>query len=273
MDEQEDRVTVDVPLFVPTQAGPMSAMASIPSAGELVGPALALLPGLEAERVRLDVLREVAHALAERGQPVISFDYPGVGMSPSPGLPREEVPSVFTEACDWFLGETGLAELALAGSCGGARMALAIAADNPKVSTVLAQGLPMKIRRRGVKSRVRAGIAALDIVSPKLITPLTRGANVRYSETDWNDDLLRDLSAAAANARVHFVFGELDIAYTDFLELAHSESIPAEVLEGLTVSVLPGESLSLLTKPVQQQWFREIAQRFLSGNPAFENAR
>ena len=272
MDAEETFVTMDIPLFVPTAAGEMSAMASIPSSGTVQGPAVGLLPAMEAERVRLDVLRDIAHALAERGQPVISFDYPGSGMSPSQ-VPREEVTSVLSEACDWFLEQTGSTELALTGSCFGGRLALAIAARNQSVSTVVAQAIIMKLRTRRVQSRVRAGIAALDVVGPRVTAPLTRGSSVRYSETEWDRELVDDITGAARNAHVHLVFGEQDPGYRDFIELTGSNTISPEVAQDLEVSVFPGEPLNVLTNPAQQVWFRDIAERSLSTSREVKAAR
>jgi pimeloyl-ACP methyl ester carboxylesterase len=257
-------MSVDVPLFVPTAAGAMSAMASVPESGRVRGPAVALLPGHEAERVRIDALRDIAHALAAEGQPVISFDYPGIGMSPSKALPRNEVPRVLGEACAWFLDKTGLSELALAGTCGGAALSLTIAARSPSVCAVVAQGLPLRLRRGRVKSRIRAGIAALDWVGPGVVAPLTRGSSVKYSETEWNLELVGDICAAATRARVELVFGENDRAYHDFLQLQLSERLLPEAANKLEVSVLPGAALNLLSNEEHQSWFSGIVERSLS---------
>lgn len=256
---------MDIPLFVPTTAGEMSAMASIPVSGTSQGPAVGFLPAMQAERIRFDVFRDIAHALADRGQPVISFDYPGSGLSPSRDIPREDVASVLSEACDWFLQQTGSTELALTGSCFGGRLALAIAARNRSVTTVLAQAINLKLRKKKkVQSKVRAGIAALDVVGPRVTAPLTRGSGVRFSETEWDRVIVDDITKAAQNAHVHLVFGEPDPGYRDFIELAESKTIDPDVVRGIEVSVRPGEHVNLLTNSAQQLWFREIAEQSLA---------
>lgn len=264
---------MDVPLFVPTAAGEMSAMATVPESGRVRDPAVALLPGHEAERVRIDALRDIAHTLTAVGHPVISFDYPGIGMSPSKALPREDVPTVMGEACEWFLDKTGLSELALAGACGGAFLSLAIAARNPAVCTVVAQGLPMRQRHGRVKSRTRAGIAALDWVGPRVLAPLTTGSAFRYSKDEWDKRLVDDICSAVARTRVTLVFGEKDRAYTDFLEIRESGEIPPDVAGKLEISVLPGEGLSLLSNLDHQSWFCSQVERAVIGSPAMPHAR
>ncbi|HEU4481079.1 MAG TPA: alpha/beta fold hydrolase [Actinomycetota bacterium] len=248
---------MEIPFFLPTSAGDLSAIASLPDDGVLHGPSVFLLPG-DSARNRVGVLRDVARRVADNRQPVMRFDYPGHGFSPIDATPtRKDLIPIIVEAMDWFSTQTGLTDVAVAGTCLGARAAVMLAAADDRVTTAVSVGCPIR-KRKPVKPKVRAGLAAIDAIGGRVASHLARGSRTKTIGEGWQKGLVEDILTAAPRARVEFVFGELDEFYADFRDLMASGDIPEEVRDELTVTVLPGEQLRGLMSVEHHSWVVDV---------------
>ncbi len=246
---------METPFFVPA-ARDLAAMAAYPSDGELREPAIVLFAG-DDSRNRVGVLRDAARALADLGHPVMRFDYPGIGMSPTEKMDKRwDLLPIALEACVWFREQTGLSRLALGGTCLGARAVLAVGAREPSVASVVGMGCPIRPRKR-VNPRVRAGIVAIDAIGPRVVSKFTRGARTRDRGVGWEKGLIEDITCAAEHAVVSFLYGGEDEYYGDFDALIASGDLPPGVAEVLRVRVLEGEQLRGLMSVEHHSWVRE----------------
>ncbi|HEX6687808.1 MAG TPA: alpha/beta hydrolase family protein [Solirubrobacterales bacterium] len=131
----------DLAAILPTSVGPVGAIVSEPSGpprGALVflqGGGAPCRAGVNAAWARL------ARSLADRGIAVLRFDFIAEGDSTMVGedIPREvgwrqnANLTILRELAPWFRARTGVDDLLLAGSCHGGRVALELAAEDPRV--------------------------------------------------------------------------------------------------------------------------------------------
>ena len=219
---------MDIPFFLPTSAGDLSAIATLPDGDPFTGPAVFLLPG-DSARNRVNVLRDVARRVAAEGRPVMRFDYPGHGFSPTDGTPtRKDLIPIVVEAMDWFRSLTDQEEIAVAGTCLGARAAVLLAAADPRVTTAVSVGCPVR-KRKPVKPKVRAGLAAVDAIGGRVATHLARGSRTKKISEGWQRGLVDDIVTASPRAHLEFVFGEKDEFYKDFQDLMASGDLSEEI--------------------------------------------
>ena len=231
-----------IPFYLPTSKETLSAVATLPADEALKGPAVVMLPGDVVARARVSLLHHVGQDLAERGQPVLRFDYPGAGLAPTEVVPpKHEAAEIVTEAAEWFLSATGLDGAAVAGTCMGAHLALMTAAQGARVETVVAIGCPIKPRHKS-RSRVRSSIAALDSIGTKVASRLTKGRHRDLGEGAYRE-VIDSIEGAAKHARLTFVYGEDDEFLDDFVQLKDSDELTPSTRENLELSVLPGGSV------------------------------
>lgn len=255
---------MDLPFYLPTSGGDLSCVASIPEFGELKDPAVVLLPGDNA-RNRVGVLRDVARGLAALQHPVLRFDYPGWGFSPTdaPGSRKELLPIVL-EAVERFRTLTSCASIAVSGTCLGARGALMVAARIPGVTNTVAVGSPIR-PRRPAGGKLAAGLATVDRIGGPMAERLAKlGSKTKVDGEGWQKGLLEDLDRAAERGRVELVFGGADEFYSDFLELSESGELPTRTLNRLVVTVLEGQQLRGLMSVEHHDWVRETLIRSLA---------
>lgn len=259
---------MQVPFFVPTSAGPLDAMAHLPDGGQLRSPAVVFLPGGENPRTRNRVGLQLARDLAATGQPVLRLDLPGCGLSPIPDVmtDRDVLASTLVEAVAWFRDATGSSSSAIAGTCGGAATALAVAARDPGTEAAIAIDLPtIRRRKRKTLRRVRAGIAAVDPVGERFTTLLAGGGS-KGDDMGWFPGVLDSLRRADDDTQITFVYGEDDHFYEDFKLLQNSDELPREVIDRWNVEVRSGRQLYGFTKVEDMQWLTQrLVARLTSG--------
>lgn len=237
---------LEIPLFVPTSAGRVFGIVTLPDDGSpLIGPGVVLLPGGRAGAGVLPLLQSVARRLAERGQPVFRFDYPGAGLSASePAVPRSELRALVQELCDWFVIESGIEELAVAGRCGGARLALAMPRVDARVRVCVGA---VPFFDLGGWS-LRSTIAALDAKGPRLARRLIQAPRAERAREEPRDrktleaELVEDLRAAAERAATTLVFGEHDLLRTQFSDLVSARGLH-DIEQQMEIVVLPDARL------------------------------
>lgn len=231
----------EVPFFLPTAAGPMAAVASLPDAGPLRGPAVVMLPEGGMPRIHQDALAGAARALATCGQPVLRIDYPGLGASPGVEVERGALAEATREASQWFLREVGVDGLALAGLCLGADFAIAVAAAEPDVGVVVLDQMRLRPRRKRTGGRLRDGVAALEGLAqvPHLGTT---GTNKRYDDDRWKEPLLEGLEACAAHVFLLATPGSP--AAREHAELLASEVLTPRAAARLQLVVRAGDEVA-----------------------------
>jgi uncharacterized protein len=115
-------------LLVPTSLGPAGVIVGEPS-GESRGAAL-VLQGFASPRSGFGrIWATTARALVDQGLTALRVDYPGLGDSSRAdgGLGTHQ--PFLREVVAWFREETGAGRIGAVGSCYGARLALALAAE------------------------------------------------------------------------------------------------------------------------------------------------
>lgn len=130
--------------IVPTSAGPVGAVVSVPA--EETRDAVALLQGGGAPcRAGVNAhWTRMARDLAERGVAVLRFDFASEGESTMVGesVPREigwrrdTDLELLREIVPWFTEVVGVERLLIAGSCHGARVGMDLGAEDPRVKGV-----------------------------------------------------------------------------------------------------------------------------------------
>jgi pimeloyl-ACP methyl ester carboxylesterase len=263
---------VEIPFFLPTSFGQLTAVASIPDDGEITGPAAVMIPGGANARTRVRVLRDTATDLAAKGQAALRFDYPGAGLSPGERMSWKdrELAIVVVEACDWFLGETGQKEAAIAGTCIGGLVAFRVAAMYERIGRVAVVGVPLRRgRKRRTKPRIRAGIAGMERIGPAVAGRLARSSQAGWQPGDeWQPKLLEHLVTVTARADVRFAYGAKDRPYEDYQLLKETDELPPAARERLSVAVLPDKSLGNLLDVEQHPWVRSVLTDALSVTPS-----
>jgi pimeloyl-ACP methyl ester carboxylesterase len=214
--------------------------------GGAVDSALVMVPGAErlGYRNRLGVM--VSHRLAARGHQVFRFNYRGCGESTG-RAGRFTLENLFTEdavaAAAWLRGR-GVRRFLYAGSCFGARTALAAAAEDPDAGGVIVAAMPISAEQSEQERRARrtaatpmswlAGLA----LRPKTLRGLrdpdrrrtyaeafrnkmhrSRPHRAASGASDVNPELLGSLTTVIERrVPVLFVYGEDDPAYREFLQ-------------------------------------------------------
>jgi pimeloyl-ACP methyl ester carboxylesterase len=262
---------MELPFFLPTSFGQLTAVASIPDDGVIKGPAAVMIPGGANARTRVRVLRDTATDLAARGQAALRFDYPGAGLSPGERMSWKdrELAAVVVEACEWFLGETGQEEAAIAGTCIGGLVAFRVAALYDRIHRVAVVGVPLRRgRKRRTKPRIRAGIAGMDRIGPAVAARLARSSQAGWQPGDeWQPKLLEHLTTVAERAEIRFAYGANDRPYEDYQLLKETEELSEKTRERLSVDVLPEKSLGNLLDVEQHPWVRSVLTEALSATP------
>lgn len=262
---------MEVPFFLPTTFGQVTAVASIPENGVMRGPAAIMIPGGANARTRVRVLRDTATDLAAQGQPALRFDYPGAGLSPGERMSWKdrELATVVVEACEWFLAETGQTEAAIAGTCIGGLVALRVASMYEHIRRVAVVGVPLKRgRKRKTKPRIRAGIAGMERIGPAVAGRFARSSQSGWEAGEWQPKLLEHLQIVIPRADVEFAYGQNDRPYEDYLDLKATDQLSATDRARLQVSVLEGKSLGNLLDVEQHPWVRAVLSRSLSSASA-----
>jgi pimeloyl-ACP methyl ester carboxylesterase len=250
---------MDVPFFLPTSSGPLAVGASIDPEQPSEGYPVLFLPGGHHPRSRNRVRLEIARDLAAKGRAVFRADYPGAGLSPLPALERDELLPAFLEALAWIRDACGVDRVAVGGTCGGASHALALAARDRAVHSVVAIDCPLTRRRRPQQKksqRLKAGLAAIDAVGTRATPMLVGKKQIRDEHAPWFPHLVEDLVGATEHARVTFVYGENDYFYTDLQRLLGDDILPASVLRSLDVKTRPGAQLYGFKDPADMEWLR-----------------
>ena len=216
------------PCFVPGDAAPLGGVVHLPEGDDLLEPAVVMLPGLEAERIRIGGVKDAADRLAHHGHPVLRLDHPGSGTSPGANPPRSEVTNIFNEATNWFLHLTGSRTASLGGVCAGGSHGIRIAGMNDHVAMVVVQGGRLRQRVGKERPTIAAGLAAVDLLE-RVPRPRssTRGSSGVYAEEVWSDEQVETLRAATRHAEVVFVFGDGDPGAEDVDELRRTGPIPS----------------------------------------------
>lgn len=262
---------MDVPVFAPTSAGPLAATAHIPEGGDVQGPCVLLLPGGQNPRSRDRMGLDMAREMATRGQPVLRVDLPGCGLSPTDEIlqDRELLAGVLSEAIAWFRDLTHINHSAVAGTCGGAMLSLAVAKMDIATERAVAIDMPL-LRRRGKKSRlrrVRAGIAAIDPVGERMTSRLVASGGDDKGHIEWMPGVLEDLAAAAEAAQVTLIYGGEDHFFDDFNTATASDGFPPNLRDKLRIEVLEGAQLYGFTKIKDLEWLQATMIRQLSHLP------
>lgn len=204
-------------------------MAHLPDVERPGAPAIAMLPSIKGERIRIDAYRDAARDLADRGYPVVRFDYPAYGSDPGPTVTREQAREVMGEVADWFRVQAGAEVLLLAGGCAGGLDTMQLAAANPRVRRVVVQGGRLRDVGRHVDPRLSVGLAAIDRLPDRL--RLRDDQTQRPSPAEgWNEVLLSALEAALQHANVVFLHGTDSHEAEDFAELQASAVLASSAL-------------------------------------------
>jgi len=233
---------LEIPLFVPTSAGRVFGIVSLPDDGSpLIGPGVVLLPGGRAGAGVLPLFQSIARRLAEHGQPAFRFDYPGSGLSAGEtAVPRSQLRALVQELCDWFVGETGVEELAVAGRCGGARLALAMPRVDARVRVCVGAVPFFDLGGWSLRSK----LAELDAKGPRLARRLIQAPRADRPQEGSRDrkaleaELVEDLRTAAAAATTALIFGEHDVLRTRFHDLISAHGLQ-DVEQQIEIVVLP----------------------------------
>jgi len=183
----------DRPALVPTSLGPAGVIVSEPI-GAPRGATL-VLQGVGSPRSGFGrIWARTSRGLADNGLIVLRVDYPGLGDSCRAAGGPETHRQFLREVVAWLRDETGVARVGGVGTCYGARLALALAADG-----VLDAGLLLVtpwVGRRGQRSGVHN---------------LARRARRRLGlATPLDPDALADLRAASGRVPVRILVGEED---------------------------------------------------------------
>ncbi|MFL5799240.1 MAG: alpha/beta hydrolase [Actinomycetota bacterium] len=219
------------PTLVPTSIGPAGVILGEPD-GEARGAAV-VLQGLASPRSGTGrILATTARALVDEGFLVLRVDYPGMGDSSRAEGGSETHRPFLREVVAWFRQETGAGPVGAVGSCYGARLALALAAEGvvdaglllvtPWVSARHARARLSNARRR---VRRRLGLPA----------PL-------------DPDAVADLRAASSTLPVRVLVGEADTQERATLRAA-ARRLPNPV----QVDVEPGLRLHPLRTTLARQ--------------------
>lgn len=258
---------MEVPFFVPTSHGDLAVGATLdPGALGTTEPVL-FLPGGDHPRSRNRVRLEIARELALRGRAVFRLDYPGAGLSPIDKVPRGDTVDVLLEVVTWVRQATGSDTLAVGGTCGGARHAIALSARDHSVSSVVAIDCPIA-RRRKTGRRLRAGIAAIDPLGGRVASVLAAGGRGGEAN-EWFPGLIEDLAEATKTARIAFVYGGNDIFYGHLKRLITEEGLfPPGTTEQWTLEVRPDAQLYGFSDPEDMKWLRGSVVSYLTGEAA-----
>jgi dienelactone hydrolase len=181
------------PELVPTSLGPAGVIVGEPI-GAPRGAAL-VLQGLGSPRSGFGrIWATTARGLADQGLLVLRVDYPGLGDSCRAAGGEETHRQFLREVVAWFRKQTGAARVGGVGTCYGARLALALAADG-----VLDGGLLLVTPWVGARRR-RSGMRDLD-----------RRARRRLGlAMPLDPDALADLRVASSRVPVRILVGERD---------------------------------------------------------------
>jgi pimeloyl-ACP methyl ester carboxylesterase len=203
---------IEVPFYVPIgEEKIIFAIADLPEK-DLKEPAVILTGAGRAGRPRTTVFKKTARKVAEAGKPVLRFDLPGCGLSPGDKVSSTEQNHVIHEAADWFLKEAGLSEMAIVGTCLGARAALDVAALDPRITRVAALACPTR--------------------------PLEGDAGEEWTDPQNEPEkFISIVSSLIERCRLLFVYGDRDKWYRDFMTIS-SDMMPAEAADDIEVNVL-----------------------------------
>ncbi|MGZ8579258.1 MAG: alpha/beta fold hydrolase [Actinomycetota bacterium] len=230
---------------------------------------LIMVPGAERLGYRNRVGVMLSHRLAQRGHPVLRFNYRGCGDSTG-RAGRFRLDDLFTSdavgATEWLRGQ-GVERFLYSGSCFGARTALAVAAHEPDVAGVVVAAMPMTDYASGERGAQRAGQAHVSSLARKALSRNgLRGLRdrdmrriyleayrhkmrrlVRRQPSQGGDGirpiLVRDLTTLIARGvPLLFLYGERDSAYAEFLEARQGAigRLLEEAGEAVEVRVIPG---------------------------------
>lgn len=230
---------------------------------------LIMVPSAERLGYRNRVGVMIAHRFAQRGHPVLRFNYRGCGESTGKAG-RFRLDDLFTTdatgATAWFRAQ-GVERFLYSGSCFGARTALSAAAREPDVAGVVVVAMPMTDYASGERGSRRTGEAQLSTLTRKALRRKTfrdlrdRDARRLYLEgvrhklrhmfgrrattegLEVSPVLLRDLTTLVERrVPLLFLYGERDSAYREFLEAR--EGPVGQLLEtagdAVEVRVIPG---------------------------------
>lgn len=231
---------------------------------------LIMVPGAERLGYRNRVGVMIAHRLAQRGHPVLRFNYRGCGESTGKAG-RFRLDDLFTSdaigATEWLRGQ-GVERFLYSGSCFGARTALSVAAREPDAAGVVVVAMPTTDYASGERGSRRAGEAQLSSLTRKALRRKTlrnlrdrdarrmylegvrhklrrmfRGRAAAEAAEGISPVMLRDLTTLVERrVPVLFLYGERDSAYREFLEAR--EGPVGHLLEkagdAVEVRVIPG---------------------------------
>jgi hypothetical protein len=126
---------MDLPLLLPTSAGPVGAILTEPDGSPRA--AALLLEGVGGRRFGVNQMwTKAARAMADLGIVTVRVDHPGRGESwLATSSPRRQE-AILREVAGWFRDRTNDLDLLLVGVCSGARLALAMSAEDPPVAAL-----------------------------------------------------------------------------------------------------------------------------------------
>lgn len=152
---------IDHPVFVPTTAGPVGGIVTVPS-GPTRG-AVVLLDGWSGTRAGPNaVWTRAARLLAADGLVVLRFDYPGVNNSDLARADEKSIETALREVVAWYLERCGLPEISIVGYCLGTRYAMQLATAVPEVARVALLLPPLPAPGETLPARTQ-GLHSLDL--------------------------------------------------------------------------------------------------------------
>lgn len=252
--------------IVPTAVGPVGAIVSEPEG--VPREALILLQGGGAP-CRAGVngnWARLARELAERGIAVLRFDFIAEGDSSmvgedvlrEPGWRQDTNLAILRELAPWFLERTGVADLLLAGSCHGARVALEFAAEDASVKgsfliVPYLWNLPPNMRpeKQATKQSSLPRASELFEFGSSDVQAQREADGEVEALTDnhpLGENIVRSCRAALKRGRVWMLIGEGDSQKpVELKERLGSDG------EGLEVEVVPGMIVHPVTHPEVQE--------------------
>lgn len=258
---------MEMPFYVPTSFGEIAVGASLERDQESQGHPVLFMAGGEHPRGRDRVRLQIARDLASKGRPAFRIDYPGAGLSPSEGVDGEDLLQLLLEVVAWIRDICSAERIAVGGTCRGAAHAVALAARDSSINSVVAVDCPIMTRlrktRRRVAGRLRAGIAAIDPIGTRATPLLVGGGRNETQDLTWSPPLMEALEAASATANICFVYGGNDVFYGHLQRLIAEGPLPAEVTRRWTVEVRPDAQLYGFSEPADMKWLREVVVAFL----------